>query len=70
MADDEQKPGLQPTSRLLRATLPRTLTFTAGGEAWELPTTGWRGQIRRKPDKNAELVGVSRLTRVRLGTVR
>ncbi len=57
MADDEQKPGSYNIAIVEGDPYSRTLTFTAGGEAWELPTTGWRGQIRRKPDKSSELVG-------------
>jgi hypothetical protein len=57
MADDKQDPGPYNISVIEGDPYSRTLTFTAGGEPWELPTTGWLGQIRRKRDKNSELVG-------------
>jgi hypothetical protein len=57
MADDEQKPGPYSISITEGDPYQRTLTFTDDDdELLVLPTTGWRGQIRRRPDKNAELV--------------
>ena len=57
MADDNQDPGTLNISIIEGDPYERTVTFTAGGEPWELPTTGWLGQIRRKRDKTSELVG-------------
>lgn len=57
MADDKQEPGSYNITIVEGDPYSRRAVFTTGGEPWELPTTGWLGQIRRKRDKNSELVG-------------
>ncbi len=47
MATDQQLPGIYSPTIMRGDPFSKTFTFTQGDEALELPTSGWRAQIRK-----------------------